>query len=220
MSDRAPHPIRMVCFDAGGVLVRICRSWREGCEAAGVPYRWSDRAEAGESVRREINDAYQRGELACDGYYEGMASSSGGLYVAAEIRAVHEAWILDEYPGVRGLIDRLNKAEGLSSGVLSNTSPSHWAQPHMLGGRGVSAVGSVEHPHASHLLGFLKPGVEIYRAFERETGFGPGEILFFDDLAENVQAARAIGWHAEVIDHTAVTAPQIVGHLQHHGIGL
>ena len=81
-------------------------------------------------------------------------------------------------------------------------------------------MGSVEHPHARHLLGLLKPGVEIYRAFERQTGFGPGEILFFDDLAENVQAARAVGWHAEVIDHTADTAPQIAGHLQRHGIGL
>ena len=29
----------IVCFDIGGVLVRICRTWEEGCIAADVPLR-------------------------------------------------------------------------------------------------------------------------------------------------------------------------------------
>jgi len=31
--------IRMVCFDLGGVLIKHCRTWREGCAAAGLRLR-------------------------------------------------------------------------------------------------------------------------------------------------------------------------------------
>jgi FMN phosphatase YigB (HAD superfamily) len=79
----------------------------------------------------------------------------------------------------------------------------------MRGGQGVSAVGLVRHPHASHVLGLLKPGREIYNAFERETGVPGHEILFFDDLPENVQAAAEAGWNAEQIDFTRDTRVQI-----------
>ena len=29
--------VRIVCFDWGGVILRHCRSWQEGCAAAGLP---------------------------------------------------------------------------------------------------------------------------------------------------------------------------------------
>ena len=35
-------PIRLVCFDLGGVLVKICRSWSDGCRAAGLDVRIDD----------------------------------------------------------------------------------------------------------------------------------------------------------------------------------
>ena len=208
----------MVCFDAGGVLVRICRSWEEGCRAAGIAYRWNEAAQAGEAERVAISNAYQRGEMTCADFFAQMAATSGGLYAADDIRMVHDAWILGEYPGVRGLIDRLNGQDGLATGVLSNTSARHWEGPWMQGRPGVSAVGCVESPCASHLLGLLKPGREIYRAFERETGYAGSEILFFDDLPENVTAARAAGWRAEVIDFAGDTAAQIGDFLAAHDL--
>ncbi len=209
---------RMVCFDAGGVLVRICRSWREGCEAAGVRHRWNEEAEAGEARRRAINEEYQQGRISCDEFFARMAATSGGLYAPEDIRRVHDAWILDEYPRADTLVRRLNAVAGLETGLLSNTSASHWAHRLMLGGRGVSAVGLVKHPHASHVLGLVKPRPEIYAAFERETGVRAGEILFFDDLAENVASARAAGWRAELVDYLGDTCAQIERHLHAHGV--
>jgi FMN phosphatase YigB (HAD superfamily) len=213
-------PVRMVCFDAGGVLVRICRSWREGCAAAGVEHRWNDRTQSADAERAAINDAYQRGEIPCGAFFERMAATTDGLYSPAEIMAVHDAWILEEYAGVRALVEALNTADHLATGVLSNTSHRHWEGPHMAGARGVSAVGTVQHPHASHLLGLLKPGPEIYRAFELATGFRGPEILFFDDLADNIGSARGAGWRAEQIDFTDDTAAQITRHLRRHGVHL
>lgn len=213
-----PSPLKIVCFDAGGVLVRICRSWREGCKAAGIEYRWSDEAEAGEPERKRLSDAYQRGEIECEAFFAGMAETSAGLCTPEDVRAVHDAWILGEYPGVRELVAQLNRTDGLTTGLLSNTSARHWEGDWMWGGRGVSAVGSITHPHASHLLGMLKPGGDIYKAFEHNTGFAGSDILFFDDLPENVEAARASGWRAEVIDFTGDSTAQIGVFLAAHGL--
>jgi putative hydrolase of the HAD superfamily len=211
-------PIRMVCFDAGGVLVRICRSWQEGCKAAGVEFRWSHEAAEGDAERTRITEAYQRGLIGCDEFTLRMARTTAGLYDPAEFRAVHDAWILGEYEGVCALVRTLNTLSGVETALLSNTSASHWANRHMLGGKGASAVGLVRHAHASHLLGLVKPGPEIYRAFESATGAAPASILFFDDMEENVLAARSAGWRAELIDFRSETRPQIEAHLLAHGV--
>jgi FMN phosphatase YigB (HAD superfamily) len=41
--------------------------------------------------------------------------------------------------------------------------------------------------------------------------------VFFDDLAENISAARACGWNAVHIDHTGDTAAQVLAGLRAHG---
>ena len=83
----------------------------------------------------------------------------------------------------------------------------------------------VHHLHASHLLGLLKPDEAIYRAFERASGFDgtdgrPEEILFFDDLEENVEAARACGWSSVRVDHTGDPAEQMRRELRERGLGV
>ena len=46
-------------------------------------------------------------------------------------------------------------------------------------------------------VGCQKPEPEFYEVVSNEVGFEPGELLFFDDVHENVTAARAAGWNAE-----------------------
>ncbi|MDQ7012758.1 MAG: HAD-IA family hydrolase [Planctomycetota bacterium] len=212
-------PPRMVCFDAGGVLVRICRTWQERCQRANVEYRWNDEAERGKTARHEIYTAHESGRMDHDTYCARIASTTAGLYSPEQVRAIHLAWIIDEYPGVRSLVHTLQQLPTITTALLSNTNAVHWQTPHMMGRNG-SAVRAIETPHASHLLGHTKPGTEIYRAFERETGFAADDILFFDDTAENIHTARALGWRAEHIDHTKDTAAQLARHLAAHGIDL
>ena len=56
------------------------------------------------------------------------------------------------------------------------------------------------HRFASHLCGLCKPDAAIFEHVERTTGVPPSQILFFDDLAENVDAAKSRGWRGYVID--------------------
>ena len=42
----------------------------------------------------------------------------------------------------------------------------------------------------------MKPDPAIFREASRRFGLAPGEMLFVDDVAHNVEAARALGWQA------------------------
>lgn len=48
--------------------------------------------------------------------------------------------------------------------------------------------------------GMVKPDPSIYMLAQKLAGVAAEEILFIDDRPGNVEAARALGWHAEVFD--------------------
>ncbi|MBX3363629.1 MAG: HAD-IA family hydrolase [Phycisphaeraceae bacterium] len=214
-------PPRLICFDWGGVILRICRSWEEGCAAAGLPVRPGSETPEARALRREWAARYQIGALTCDEFFVGASQAIDGLYTPDEIRRIHDAWLIAEYPGVADIIETLASKPDVETGLLSNTNQRHWLR-HLPRSRGdrpdFPAIGMLGHRHASHILGCAKPGIAIYQAFEQATGAAPHEILFFDDLQENVLSARACGWRAEQIDHTGDTAEQIRQYLFSHGV--
>jgi putative hydrolase of the HAD superfamily len=196
--------IKLVCFDLGGVLIRICRSWEEGCRAAGIDVRGEIATDlASAKARRELGMRHQVGLMDCEDYFKAVAATHGDRYTAKEIERVHHAWMLGEYPGVSEVIDRIHKA-GVATAALSNTNLSHWRRL-----PGFASVGRLHTRLASHELGLVKPDAAIYREAERRLGVGGDAILFFDDLIENVEAANKVGWNAVRIDHNGDTAAQI-----------
>ena len=48
----------------------------------------------------------------------------------------------------------------------------------------------------SHEVGLAKPDPAVYDLTTRRLGVKPAEVVFLDDVAANVDAARAAGWHA------------------------
>jgi len=203
----------LVVFDLGGVVVRICRSLKEACSAAGVEHHVEMHDERLAQQRRTLVRQFEVGAIGEEEFFGRVAVTSEGRYTLEQFRAIHEAWILEEYAGVGGLIDDLH-ARGVPTGVLSNTNASHWRQlaPHaeIAGHRArFETPGKARHLHASHLLGLAKPDEAIYHEFSKRTGFAPPDIVFFDDLAENIDGARRAGWTAHQVDHSGDTAAQM-----------
>lgn len=210
---------RVVCFDWGGVIVRICRSWREGCMAAGIDVRGEVGTPELVARRRAISDQYQIGRMTSSEYADAMSLAMGGVYSPDEVQRIHDAWLLEEYPGVAEVIDRLHSTPGIRTALLSNTNALHWErQSPARGLRHFPIAGSLHHPHASHLMGCAKPGLDIYRRFEELVGARGASIAFFDDLPDNISTARELGWHAVKIDHEGDTAAQIRGALVGLGV--
>lgn len=211
--------VRLVCFDWGGVILRICQSWQQGCEEAGLDVRGDSADPIYRQQRHALAVRYQNGELTTDVFLDKLAASTRGLYSQDEVLAIHNAWLLHEYAGVDKVIDRLNSLDEIETALLSNTNELHWRR-HMIGADGTPAdfptAGKLTHKVASHLEGVSKPAREIYLAMNDVTGFSGQEILFFDDLRDNIDAARAVGWRAEQIDPDGDTSAQIMRHLQAH----
>lgn len=219
--SEASSPVRIVCFDWGGVILRHCRSWEEGCAAAQLPvHAGIDRPEL-IARRRQLTQQFQIGAISTDTFFAQLVRAVDGLYSEDELRRLHDAWLLDEYPGMHDLVTRLHQRAAAETALLSNTNAAHWRR-HLPKPDGSApdypTAGLLMHRHASHLLGAAKPGLSIYKRFEQATNASGSGILFFDDLPDNVEAARAIGWRAVLIDHTSDTAGQIELHLKAHGV--
>jgi len=209
------NSIRIVCFDLGGVLIRICRTWEEGCAKAGIPVRDPERRANTTQVRRQLIVEYQTGRITGETFAQRVSEALGGLYSPEEIMTVHHAWMYGEYPGVHDVISELNAAN-LITAALSNTNHEHWeALP------AFPAFMNLRHRYASHELGLHKPDPAIFIEVEkrlRTQGIDPKGILYFDDLPENVAAASDAGWTAVQIDHAGDTAAQIRAAARHHGV--
>jgi len=215
----------VVCFDLGGVLVRICRTWVEACGYADLEVREAEwlASSAWRSERKHVVDRYQRGEITCEAYYEALSGAVQGLYSAPEIERVHAAWTREQYPGVEALIDDLHARPGVRTACLSNTNHAHWLR--LVGTaerRDFPVVARLHERLASHQLGVLKPDLEIYaRAhtiFAQQGALRREQVVFFDDLPENVEGARAFGWTAQQIDPSGDPAAQMRAHLTALGV--
>jgi putative hydrolase of the HAD superfamily len=209
------NDIRLVCFDIGGVLVRICRSWPEGCAAAGLPLREGAQAILDRELksRRHLVRLYQTGKIQTEEYCLRVSETIEGKYTPREIRAIHDAWLKDEYQGLHDVIDAIHEA-GYETACLSNINAEHWARMEKFG-----AFMRLTHHYGSHLIGHHKPDEAIYRHLEQELDLKGHHILFFDDLSENIEAARTRDWRAVQIDHAQPTDIQIVRSLiEHHVI--
>src|SRR5687768_3281795 len=104
---RDAQPVEMVCFDLGGVLVRIARTWREAMLAAGLlppPGEF-------ESALTDCPafDAYQAALIGSEEYLAELGRYLGGLS-AEEARQVHVHILVEPYPGTIELVRDLRRA--------------------------------------------------------------------------------------------------------------
>lgn len=218
------EPVSMVVFDWGGVLIRICRSLEEACGRLGIAYREVAAHPEMRVSRKELSGQYQLGLMGCDEYFRAASERTGGAYTEAQIRAIHNAWLIGEYEGVGALVDDLHDA-GIATALLSNTNAGHALRQATTTGDGVlefPTPSKLRFRAMSHEMGIAKPDAGIYRAAADLYGMTgrEGELLFFDDLEENIEAARACGWRAELIDHEGDTAAQMRAALARHGVVL
>ncbi len=211
-----PSTIKLVCFDLGGVMIRICRTWNEGCKAAGVTIKNAVSSEDLIVRRLKAHHLHQIGQLNDTAFFKQLAEATDNIYTPDEARLIHDAWLLGEYPGMNRIAEQLLASPSIQTGVLSNTNHRHWDAmfgPDNTPSAAFPTPGRFQHVHASHLLGLAKPDPAIYRRFEKLTGFSGAQIMFFDDLEDNVQSALAQGWQARLIDHSGDVAAQVRSHL-------
>jgi glucose-1-phosphatase len=102
-------------------------------------------------------------------------------------------WPTGLYPGALEMIERI--PSHYRRALLSNSNVLHWRR--VLDEMGLGAV--FEHQFASHLMGKIKPDAEVFEHVLEALDCQASQVLFLDDNALNIEAARKIGMRAQLV---------------------
>lgn len=197
--------VKLICFDIGGVLLRVCTSFEEGVKRAGLSLRLNSAAMARRFDAAHIaRHQYRTGKIDAVEFSYRVSEAFGGVYSAAEVHSVMKSWVGETYHGIEPMFAALRANGHLKVAVLSNTCSDHWkhiiARPWMK---------HVDYTFPSHELGTAKPAPETFAAVERATKIPAKQILFFDDASENVAVSARRGWNSVLITHDRDRSAQI-----------
>jgi len=183
------HSVDALLFDLGGVIVdidfrRVFEAW-SAC--SGVPAETlGSRFSMGACYER-----HERGEIPVAEYFESLRSSLGIQLTDEEFERGWNAVFVREVPGIARLLRGVQARFPLY--VFSNSNAAHhdyWARKY------ASTLSIFRKVFVSSELGRRKPEPEAYAAVAQAMGMPLPRILFFDDLEDNVEAAKKVGMQA------------------------
>lgn len=178
------HSFDVILFDLGGVLIELAGVERmlELCNyTLSTDELWA-RWLASEGVR-----AFESGRTGAEEFGATMLSEFTLSITAAQFLEEFTVWPKSVFPGSFELLEQLAASYRLA--CLSNTNALHW--PRVCNELGLARY--FQHTFASHLVGMLKPDLEIFQHVIEQLGYPPARILFLDDNQLNVAAARTAG---------------------------
>jgi putative hydrolase of the HAD superfamily len=176
-------------FDLGGVVTDI--------DFDRALHAWSAISPLSlEQLRRafQFDDHYQRherGEISAERYFEHLIAS---LQLTGTVDQVAAGWnsiFVGEIAETKRLIQLAR--DHLPCFALTNTNATHQQAWSLMFPDVMSLFDRV---FASHEIGYRKPEPMAFKFIAREIGQTPDSIVFFDDLAENVDGARLVGLQA------------------------
>jgi putative hydrolase of the HAD superfamily len=181
--------IQVLLFDLGGVLIdidfeRVVRHWARYSRYPLTTVR--DRCVLDEPYFR-----YERGETSDAEFFDHVRVRLG---LEASDEEILEGWNA-VFVGLNATVMPLVRraAERLPSFAFTNTCSSHQATWTVL----YPDIGQLfRRVFSSAEMGLRKPERDAFDAVVAGIGVDPGAILFFDDMAQNVEGARAAGLKA------------------------
>lgn len=205
---------RALLVDYGGVLTTsMSASFAEFCLATGVsPERLklvlapAYRVDPSEGSSEDVDDlvaAVETGRMAVEEFNDRLAAVlSEGLDQAVDARDLASRLFGGARPDHR-MIDAVGhaKSHGIKTALISNTwglrEPSPWDDDLF------DAV------VLSGKEGLRKPEPAIYLVAADRVGVPPTQCVFVDDIAANVEGARAVGMTGVLHRHPDITIPKL-----------
>jgi glucose-1-phosphatase len=178
----------LLLFDLGGVLVEFA-----GPKELGQHLRWP--STPGVILERWIKcqhtEQFERGKLSPVQWAERFIRDWDVNLKPEEFLTKFTTWSRRVLPGAKELLEQLRSRYRLAA--LSNSNELHWER----NTNELRLIELFEFAISSHAVGLCKPDPAIYRvALERANVSSPDAVMFFDDLAANVEAAKSVGMRA------------------------
>ncbi len=186
-------------FDLGRVVLdldfdRTLRLWAEHarCEPAELARRF---------LRDELYHQHEKGEISDEAFFAGLRASLG---VEISDQQFIEGWnaiFIGEMPDIGRLLARA--AQRLPLYAFSNTNAVHVGY---FSSRFAEVLKPFRKVFLSSTIGLRKPDGEAYDHVVQAIGVPANRIVFFDDLAENIEGARKRGLNAVLVTSPADVA--------------
>jgi FMN phosphatase YigB (HAD superfamily) len=182
----SPGSADALLFDLGRVVLDVDINRTLG--------RWAGHAGCAPAqlVERFFHDeAYRRHETGAISDAEFFAALRGSLGIELSDARFLEGWnaiFVGEMPGIAPLLARA--AKRLPLYVLSNTNGAHVEH---FSAAYAGVLGHFREIFLSSTIGLRKPDAAAYDHVVKAIGIPAQRIVFFDDLAENIEGARARG---------------------------
>jgi FMN phosphatase YigB (HAD superfamily) len=185
----SPGSADALLFDLGRVVIDIdfdktiaCWAGHAGCEPAHL---------LGRFARDEIYRRHETGEISDAEFFAGLRGLLGIEISDAQFLEGWNAIFAGEMPGIAPLLARA--ANHLPLYAFSNTNGAH-VEHFSVSYAGV--LGHFREIFLSSAIGLRKPDAAAYDHVVQAIGVPAQRIVFFDDLLENIEGARARGLSA------------------------
>ncbi|WP_315719894.1 MULTISPECIES: HAD-IA family hydrolase [unclassified Bradyrhizobium] len=194
-SDLRPGAADALLFDLGRVVididfVQVVSRWaaHAGCAPEHIAQRF---------VRDEIYQGHERGTVSDAAFFAHLRRQLGIDITDAQFLDGWNAIFVGPMPGIAPLLARA--ADALPLYAFSNTN-----QPHIdhFSPRYAGLLGHFREIFLSSSIGLRKPDAAAYEHVVQAIGVPAGRIVFFDDLAENIEGARASRLQAVLVRST------------------
>lgn len=182
----SPGSADALLFDLGRVVIDIdfgkaIARWaaHAGCDPSDIVARF---------VRGETYRQHELGRISDAAYFDSLRTGLGIGLSDAQLLEGWNAIFAGEMPGIAALLARA--ARRLPLYAFSNTN-----QPHVEHFSRIYAdlLGHFRELYLSSRIGLRKPDAAAYDHVVKAIGVPASRIVFFDDLAENIEGARARG---------------------------
>lgn len=173
----------VVLFDLGNVLVRIHPE--AFLQTLGIDTPENRRRYQLKIIR--IVQQYERGADSTELYLDRLKALFDGQFQPDDLRRAMLSVIGQPIERMESLVRRV--ASSFQTGMLSNTNPVHYE--YCL--KAIPAVQHLPRHFLSYQLKCLKPEPLIYEKTVGLLQLPSSEMLFIDDVAENVEGARNAG---------------------------
>lgn len=191
----SPGATDALLFDLGRVVLDIdfsktlaCWAGHAGCEPADL---------AGRFAQNDIYKRHEKGEIEDAEFFAALRMSLGIEVTDGQFLEGWNALFTGEMPDIANLLARASQHMPLYA--FSNTNRSHVAH---FSRAFPDALSHFREMFLSSTIGLRKPDAAAYDHVVKAIGVPAERIVFFDDLAENIEGARARGLTAVHVTST------------------
>jgi putative hydrolase of the HAD superfamily len=185
--------IRTVIFDLGKVLVDYSfeNTYKYWSEKSGVPIKLIKAHFSADEHYKQ----HEVGGISIDEYWQYLCGRIGMNISLEDFSIGWNAMLIGLYPKTVSILKRIT--QNAQKALLSNTNETHTVY---LRDNFTELFNNLDLVFFSNEIKKRKPNEETFRYVIDKCGVKPDELLFFDDLEENIIGARKLGINCVLVD--------------------